>query len=104
MSADMSQALVAYNAPRVQWNIIALTRNAVSESAVKLASLAGVTVSQVERNHMEDPSQCLESLGLVKGEIYGVFSNQGYVDDITMIRQGEPSIHLHPLACSGLIF
>lgn len=43
---------------------------------------------------MEKPSVAfasLETKGVEKGGVHGVFSCQGYVDDVAMVRQGESS-------------
>ena len=63
---------------------------------------------------MDEPREVfasLSSLGIEKGGVYGVFSNQGYVDDATMIRQGARvacpswplSSHAHPSTAGNAI-
>jgi hypothetical protein len=73
----------------IKYNIIGLTRNATSSSARRLAALPGVTTHVVKADYVDHPRDVFTNLGLKEGEIYGVFSNQAYVDDKTMIRQGE---------------
>jgi len=89
-----AQALTKHNTPVVQYKIIALTRDANSGSAKQLASLPGVTVSQVGKDHQERPLEALQELGLKKGDVYGIFSCQAYVDDEAMFRQGGSGPYL----------
>lgn len=37
---------------------------------------------------MDEPAKVFTQLNFANGDVYGVFSVQGYVDDKTMIRQG----------------
>jgi len=88
-NVSLYQALSAHNTPTIQWNILALTRDTSSSSARRLAALPGVTVRAVKADYMDHPAETLMGLGLKQGEVHGIFSNQAYVDDKTMIRQGE---------------
>ncbi|WWC62329.1 uncharacterized protein I303_104925 [Kwoniella dejecticola CBS 10117] len=83
------KGLIEALSPHAEFNIIALSRNPLSSSSKYLASLPRVKVIKVPDNCMEEPSKVFQSLDLQKGDVYGVFSVQGYVDDTTMIRQGK---------------
>ena len=89
MSKLIRKALSAHNTPDVKYNILALTRSPTSPSATRLALLPGVTVKGVSKDHMDRPSPTFQSLGLEKGQVHGVFSNQAYVSDSVMMAQGK---------------
>lgn len=77
----------------IPYTILVLSRNPTSGTAVRLGALPGVKIIAVEKDVMDAPLKVFEKLdrdGVVKkGEIYGVFSNQGYVSDALMVSQGE---------------
>ncbi|WVR06181.1 hypothetical protein IAU60_003211 [Kwoniella sp. DSM 27419] len=82
-------ALIEALSPNNTFRIIALSRNPASGPSKKLAALPNTTVAEAPATVMDKPLEVLESLGLKKGEIHGVFSVQGYVDDAAMVRQGK---------------
>ncbi len=45
-------------------------------------------VLDVAKNHMDDAERTFRDLGLGKGEAYGVFSVQEYVDEQIELKQG----------------
>ncbi|WWC70549.1 uncharacterized protein I206_104500 [Kwoniella pini CBS 10737] len=81
--------LIEALSPHEEFSILALSRNPQSESSKYLASLPRVKVVKVPDDCMEEPLKVFQSLNLQKGDVHGVFSVQGYVDDTTMIRQGK---------------
>ncbi|WRT67562.1 uncharacterized protein IL334_004534 [Kwoniella shivajii] len=82
-------ALIEALSPNPDFSIIALSRNPTSGSAQQLAKLPRVQVVKVADDNMDEPSKVFPALGLEKGDVYGVFSVQSYVDDNTMIKQGK---------------
>jgi hypothetical protein len=68
--------------------IYALTRTPATASATRLASLSGVKVLQVPKDVMSGPAAAFAALGWRKGDLYGVYSVQGYVDAETDAKQG----------------
>jgi hypothetical protein len=88
-----TQALVDYNIVSPgKYTIYALTRNSATASATRLASLPGVKVMQVPKDVMSRPAAAFAALGWTKGDLYGVYSVQGYVDAETDAKQGVSSL------------
>jgi hypothetical protein len=86
--------LSSQNNPTQQYTIYALTRSPASFSSRKLAALPGVKVLNVDADCMDNPSKVfadLQKQGIEKGQVYGVFSVQGYVSDQKMYTQGSSS-------------
>ena len=88
------QALAKYNEgvtpPR--WRMIAVTRSTGSATTKYLSSIDNVTCFKAAENNQDEPTKVFQdlqsSLGIGRGDVYGVFSVQGYVDDVAMVRQG----------------
>ncbi|KAK4685465.1 hypothetical protein P7C73_g4684, partial [Tremellales sp. Uapishka_1] len=72
-----------------KYDIIALTRVTRSKSAQRLAQIPRVKVVAVPKDVMDEPERSFAQIGLKKGEVYGMFSVQGYVDAKTETRQGK---------------
>ena len=79
---------------------MALTRDPSSRSAARLAALPGVRAVKAD-DCMDAPAKCFDALGFKHGDVYGVFSNQGYVSDARTIAQGPPVSVDFPLIFTG---
>jgi hypothetical protein len=105
--AHNSQTLVKNNTPTsTSFNIVAFVRDPNAGSAKRLSALPGVRIVHVQ-NYMDEPAKAFEAAGLGEGEVYGVFSNQGYVDPKVEEaqggspgRRGEPFLSHHFTATS----
>ncbi|KAL7423722.1 hypothetical protein Q5752_001304 [Cryptotrichosporon argae] len=82
------RALAAHNLPTPTYTILALSRAPSSASSTRLAELAGVRVVGVAKNYMDDPAAVFAAIG----EVWGVFSVQGYVDEKVEEAQGKAII------------
>jgi hypothetical protein len=73
----------------IPYPIIALSRSPTSASSLRLAKLPGVKVAPVDKDYMDNPTKVFRDLKLEPGDVYGVFSVQGYVDEATELKQGQ---------------
>jgi hypothetical protein len=70
------------------FSLIALSRNVRSATSTHLAALPRVTVKPLPADGMDKPAAAIAALGYKKGDIYGVFSCQGYVSQPVDTAQG----------------
>ncbi|WVQ84315.1 hypothetical protein IAT38_006467 [Cryptococcus sp. DSM 104549] len=82
------KALSVYNTPSQKFTIYALSRSSATPSSDHLAALPGVKVVQAAKNYMDEPDKVFEDLELKAGDVYGVFSVQGYVSEDVELKQG----------------
>ncbi|GFZ48661.1 hypothetical protein JCM24511_06410 [Saitozyma sp. JCM 24511] len=103
--AHTYQALVKNNtATSTVFSIVAFVRDPNAGSAKRLSALPGVRIVHVQ-NYMDEPAKAFEAAGLGKGEVYGVFSNQGYVDPKVEEAQGKAIIDAAAaLGCSHFVY